>query len=558
MNEHINLEASLEALGASLRSRPRLADRVMDEVRRAAADGSNDAQSTPALLPMGAPRRMLRGRRQFFSVAAGTIASISAALLAAIMMLPSPSVGWAEVTRAVEAQPWIRGTATFPQGGQGTMWLSSEQKVWAFQVGGSTYFYDGVRQVKYELRAGEKAITKLPLGEDDAEKVLAMNALSQDKSAVGHWLFGMEKVVSQAKREVTDSGKTWVEFQLTLWRGDMNRATLRVDPGTRLPVYLLFVSPKDASKSIKWQFDYPANGPSDIYALGVSRDLAIADRMPSNDALAALRAITKSRNAIGDFRLLVGQYPRGSNYFGAVVLRKGDRWRIDGYWDRGDADVATEPPEDQNWADWFDDRLKRCTTVPLSVCDGKTIWENSNREAGAPLIWKISAHNGPQDLMSGDGFPLGDLSGAFYVKIASLAFPDLSPQYWWKFEFDPHPADAPGCVLFKRSADTSAVEPTTGHEWYYVDPTKGHALVRAELFNLPPNVPATPETARARTTVRMDGYVQTKRGFWYPTVVHEAHGVNRESKTTVRYHFDFAAELPDSLFVLDNAQDAGQ
>ena len=237
-------------------------------------------------------------------------------------------------------------------------------------MGGSSYFYDGLEQVKYEFPEGGKSITKLPLGEDDAQRVLSMNALSQGKSAVGHWLFGTEKIVSQERREVTEAGKTWIEFQMTLWRGDMNQATLRVDPETRLPVYLLLMSPKNAKKSIKWQFDYPADGPTDIYALGVPHETKIDDRMPSNDALAVLRAIAKSRERIGDFRLLVGESP-AYGQFGSVVGVKG----IAGEWIYTGTTAMTtlrsSHLKDQNWAEWFEAQLKGCEPVPVLSAMGR-------------------------------------------------------------------------------------------------------------------------------------------------------------------------------------------
>jgi hypothetical protein len=155
-------------------------------------------------------------------------------------------VVWADVTQAIRAQGWIRGTVTFADGEDGTMWLSPGREIWAFRLGGSSYFYDGPGRVKFERRAGGESITKLPLGEDDAQRVLSMNALSRGESAVGHWLLGTEKVVSQERSEVTEAGKPWVEFRMTLGRGEMNRATLRVDPETRLPVSLSLASPTDA------------------------------------------------------------------------------------------------------------------------------------------------------------------------------------------------------------------------------------------------------------------------------------------------------------------------
>ena len=70
-----------------------------------------------------------------------------------------------------------------------------------------------------------------------------------------------------------------------------------------------------------------------------------------------------------------------------------------------------------------------------------------------------------QDLLSGEG-NLGHINLAPYAKIASLIYPDLTPRFGWGFEFDPHPADAPGCVLIKRSAHLAKAEPTLEHDWY--------------------------------------------------------------------------------------------
>ncbi len=110
--------------------------------------------------------------------------------------------------------------------------------------------------------------------------------------------------------------------------------------------------------------------------------------------------------------------------------------------------------------------------------------------------------------------------------------------------------------------------PAVGHEWYYVDPAKRHAVVRVELFSLPPESPSDSNAARTRATIRMDNFQQTKQGFWYPAVIHttmpvytimpgggeinlrQDPGAIRQMKATIRYHFDFAADLLDSLFTV--------
>ena len=249
---------------------------------------------------------------------------VAAILLAVMMLFPSHSVGWAEVTQAIHAQKWIHAMVRHHDGKSSEMWLSPDQQIWAFRVDDSSYFYSGRERVKYEFvpGPGDRSVTKLPLGEDSAQKVLSMNALSQGKSAVGHWLFGTEKIVSQERKEMTEAGRTWIEFSMTLWRGHRNQATLRVDPETKLPVSLVLVSPANPKDPLTWHFDYPETGPIDIYALGVPRETRIDDRMPRNGALTVLRAMANSREEIGDFRLLVGKHLRYGD-LAAVVCAKG-------------------------------------------------------------------------------------------------------------------------------------------------------------------------------------------------------------------------------------------
>lgn len=163
--------------------------------------------------------------------------------------------------------------------------------------------------------------------------------------------------------------------------------------------------------------------------------------------------------------------------------------------------------------------------------------------------------------MSGAG--LGNLSAAPFAKWPSLLYPDLTPLPGWEFEGDMHPADAPGCVLIKRSTRVTWPPGTMGHEWYYIDPAKGYAVVRAELFNLPPGAPALPETSQFRQTIAMDEFRQSPQGFWYPTAINAAMpfgpannpqppGGSKQLRSAVRYHFDFETELPDALFEVDS------
>jgi len=569
MNWESSLEDRLEALGVELRARPRLTAGVLDELSRSefevprAEDMTTDLSEVPT-------SSFARSRRRFITVAASALATLAAVLVIAIALLPAPSVSWADVTKAIGARPWIRGRTTLEgipgrtsfEGHQtATMWMSAERDVWAFRSPDACYFFDGRDRAKYEYRTGDKKITKLPLGEENIQRVLPLAALSQDKSTIGPWLFGTEKIMEQERVEVEQDGKTWIDFHLVLRRAETYYLTLRVDPRTRLPVYLLSTSAKNKAKSYKWEFDYPAIGPTDIYALGVSHDITIKDRLLSKEALQVLDAMTASRASIGDFRLLVnldGELSFSPNAF--LVSRKANRWRIDSCWPPADVGSPTQPAEEQNAGVSIDERLKQYNLVPLYICNGTTVWQNTSWQPGTKPQWQVCEHVYPQDLMSGDG--LARMPLAPFVKFASLLYPDLWPKRGWQFSFDPSPADAPGLVLVKRSARLATAEPLMGHEWYYIDPSKGYAVVRAELLNLPIDMPADPQATKQRETIHVEDFRQAPSGFWYAATAHDTRPSSRpiskplgksnfrSFQSTIHYQFDFEADLPDALFTI--------
>lgn len=545
MNENHPLEDRLEALGTALRTRPSIVNRVLTEARESAANGSATERT-------GDGPRARAWRRRIPAAVTAVVAMGATAVGILLMLTPAPSVGWAEVVEELQARPWIRGTATLTDGDAVTMWLSPERRIWAYKlgIGGTSLFCDGRQRVKYEHRGGENAITKLPLGEEDAQRVLPVEALSRDESAIGPWLFG-EKIVQQRRQEVTEAGKTWIDFKLTLWRGPTNQATLRVDPETRLPVYILLESPTGKTEPIKWEFDYPADGPADIYALGVPRETKIDDQMPNDEVVAVLDAMAASRALVGDFRLTVGDQADRRTF---VVSRKGDRWRIDVY-NGPHSLMRTDSPEEvpHSVNDWLAGRLEQSEPRLLYLCDGTSVLQNENSSPPKPEVpwWELQRHIAPQDLLTCSHSFQSGLSLARYVCLTKLVYPDLTPTRGWGFEFDPRPADAPDCILIKRSV--LATSGSGAHEWFYLDPSRGYAVVRAELFSLrlPPHAPADMEAASWRQTIRMENFEQSPRGFWYPTVVHDTESGHTH---TIRYRFEFDVELADSLFAPPEAE----
>jgi hypothetical protein len=516
-----------------------------------------------------------RGRSRFVAASAG-LAVAAACALAFFLMPPSKdAVAWEDVNKAVTSQSWIR-VAISGDGQSGTMWLSPERQVWAARRDRWFVFKDGRERATYEYRMGAGQIVKTALSEVDTRLVSSVDYASQ-----GLWFFGTERVISQERREVREDGKKWIEFDLVFWRGDMSLGTLRVDPATRLPVYLLLRSRTDAKKSLRYDYTYSGDGPADIYALGVPAGTKIDDRMPPKDAARVLDAIAASRARIGDFRLVVAELragPTGGRPGGFIVWRKGDRWRIDMCYSENQSGGQTaKPPDGLGWGDPFLEKLKLSWAGPLYLCDGLSVYFNRNLswpgggKKDATITWKREEQVAPRDLLSGEG--RAGVGLASHVKIASLVYPDLSGVVG--IEFDPRPPAMPGCVLLKWSALGNAEPTMRYHQWYYLDPTKGYAVVRAEEFELPPGAPADPLTARWRAIVRLEDFQQSPQsqqlpqGFWYPSTVQRSEvdleprfqkgePEVRHRSFTVHYHMDFNVALPDSLFAMDEAGKPGK
>lgn len=431
------------------------------------------------------------------------------------------------------------------------MWVSPRQRVWAYKNDDRIEFCDEGQRARHQYDRRKKTFTKLPLGEETVDRILPLHDLSADGSTVGHWMFGTEKIVDQKRRELTVDGKRWIEFDLVFSRGEEGSRILRVDPDTRLPVSLSFRSHKQGGKPWKWAFDYPERGPNDIYEMGVPRDAPIEDRMPSYDARRVLDSLAANRRRIGDFRVVIAEVP-GSIY---LVWRKGDRWRVDWQplWEANRQGALR--PEGQTLNAWFEQLLRM--SVPWYRCDGKSVYKNAVGRHAAEPSWEAT-RMAPQELLSGGRD--GGLPQA--VRFAQILFPDLTPIPGFGFEFDPRSQVADGRVLIRVSARLATHEPMTAHEWYFIDSQQGPAVVLTELFNLPAGSAPYPTKTDLRQTIRVEDLDKSPAGGWYPKLIRnirpgtdgrDENGKPRStrSETTIQYHFDFDAELPDSLFTLD-------
>ncbi len=526
MNNDI-IEKQLQQLGESLRNRESITDQMLKNLGEQPQKNQRDKQH--------AERGSTGFKSRWFAFAA-SLAVVACCLGVMLFSLFSrPQVSWGQMTRAVQEQEWIRGTAE-GKNGKRTVWVSTKNNKWAINFSSTKIFCNQTKKIKYEYIDWEKTITKLPVDDHTIEKVLPVTALSQDKKAIEPWLFGTEKVISQKRKVVSEKGKKWIEFELLMWRGSMRNAVLRVDPKTKLPVRLTFSSNGSSETSV-WEFDYPLRGPSDIYAMGVPRDTKIVDLIPDKRTQLLLKELKQNRNRIEDFRMVVRRSPER---LAMVVFKKGRKWRVD-YCSWNSTTLIPELSNDG----WYDGKLPGVHSAPLYVSDGTEVWQNTNFRVGQKTNWKKSEYVGPRNLLNGED--LGNMTLAPYTKLISALYPKIEPRKGWKLSVDYKPKGHKGKVLIKTSVELAGGK-SFGHNWYYLNPAKGHAVDRIELFTTTDGNAEDKNSIIDWQVITMDDFFQSKKGVWLCRKATFPH--YPIDKATATYHFDFPNKLDDKLFKL--------
>ena len=159
------------------------------------------------------------------------------------------------------------------------------------------------------------------------------------------------RIVKQRQRSVTEQGRRWILYELELEpQGGGPKPpieippismVIRVNPEKMLPDSVTitqgkFKVPQPESKAIAREavkaeiaFDYPAEGPADIYALGVPRNAPVEDRMPPPDLDRIIKIVQQNRRDFDDYLAVAGGYYRDESYIVHLIRCKGDKFRVD-------------------------------------------------------------------------------------------------------------------------------------------------------------------------------------------------------------------------------------
>jgi hypothetical protein len=474
---------------------------------------------------------------------------------------------------ADEAQPvsWIRGQFEDEYGNRRTLWLSPEKQVWSLQSEKVTTFCNNLEEVRLDYYPSSNEIHKTWICDQSLQDILPLEALAENAQSLGTVLLGSEKIIRQNRVELVENGRPWIEFQMVLANVDKDFLNLRVDPATRLPVRIeRNWDPKYQSKCPpdRWVFDTPAEGPRDIYDLGVPRDAPVKDLAPPHEIRSLLVRMAAGRESLGDFALTVGQTFHSANrepsFGGHMVYRCDERWRVDFISGIIGNDLPPHALE-LEWSDWF--RRQKFAVLDQTICDGSSVWRKGASRGRGEVHWRFQEQILPSDLWGSarSGFQIHEREA---MAILSQVYPDPM-SFRGEMQLDRSPEDTTGCVVLKSiRRDPETLQSVMEH-WTTVDTARGFAVVKSELIRRNEH-----GVAEVEQEVTMESFVQTPTGFWYPMIVRRndrgANQImvsltnsNRQSKEirqttnqeTVTYlYFDPNPKLADSLFEIDLKQ----
>jgi hypothetical protein len=492
------------------------------------------------------------------------------------------SRAWAQVVDAVRARPWLHGVAEGIKEDESTagkieIWISMINAVGAMRHGSMAIFDDGTSGVRQEYDPERKEIirTSTPPGTD--KLICSMQAIFADlfrgREKVGQDIGG-RPIVKQERRRVSDQGREWVDYSLSLGSGGTPRIVFRVDPKTLLPQsmeYFDATSPEAGAKpQVRFILDYPNDGPSDIYALGVPRSAKIVNRVPPPDLARVVEGVRNSRQRFDSYYAIVAEtmdapaIGRSDKWWQAPTLHqvwsKDDCWRVEQGRRFRDMhappfDAPAEPPADvTDKMAWWKNHLKDFDFQPSGVCDGKAIYAPKRAPPGTMETQQSTVWETWQTISPGTGRalaasfgPAGDFMPEHYAYSVAIGEPNRDTNV----QLDPNPSEGPaGALLLKYRVHSTNLNVIPSCR-YWVDPARSYVTLRYELGEAV-DAKAGPD-AKWPDTYVLEELRQAPSEIWYATVVRrlwsgKVTSPDRRGSTVYWFFVDFKADTPDTLF----------
>ena len=502
-----------------------------------------------------------------------------------------PQKTFAEVAAALEQQPWIHVVDAGSQGGKREIWYSPTKKIFATRDDQSIQFRDHKRSEYYAYDVKNKTLYRVPeyrsMALDQQEKsysafVAAMRIIFQDEKLPDRPLEKLEflgsqqagwKVIDQKLEKTEAGGHAWLDYHLTLRdpkQPEPCTMEFRVDAATKLLKSARFETKRE-SKQEFWesQFEYPDDGPRDIYALGVPKIATLVDRTPSDEMKRIFESLENGRRQMDNYRAVLEddslqQDVSGWMQLPKIIYRKGTKFCVvNPYWSSKYPPELKKPATNENMAEWWRARLKQFQFYPWAIYTGPTLFNINTKDAddagGGKHLEVASVHETDMRNSQTTSWSYGEWSPELICR------PDVPiPQETMEPVLDKNPQEGPpGTILLhvRRLDKVDTVHTADGRELvqpdayrYWLDPAHDYVVVRFDMLS-----GAEQGKEEIISSHIVEDFAKSPSGVWYATrylsrtqanakLSAELHGA-KYMEWEHRFYVDFDVDIPDAMFV---------
>jgi hypothetical protein len=317
-------------------------------------------------------------------------------------------------------------------------------------------------------------------------------------------------------------------------------ARITLQDNGNLPVFGVVQFSRDGlSQTIETTWEYPQTGPADIFALGVSKDTTLIDRIPTPAVKQLVADVYKGRLQFDDYRAVVfatdserlndvGTYrvslvSKKANRL--VLLRNADRLvALEG---QSQKEVAAQILADPKMIKW----------VPASLIDGGTHYFFRDDTAGGFYTTRSS------DVAEGFTIPGAERVPHLVGRPPTgIGLPTMGATL--ELSADGIPSD---CVLLrtnqtiKNESLQNPVQQFRDAE-YWISRTKDFLVLRTQHR----------WEDGSTSVLTLGDLVQSPSGYWYPQSVSRSRVDSSDRPVVQSYHVDFTAPLSDAMFDLND------
>ncbi|MCU0714222.1 MAG: hypothetical protein MUC43_19365 [Pirellula sp.] len=473
------------------------------------------------------------------------------AILFGVQMLPTANA-LEQIARALTNVHCIKST---------TVIGNTNSESWLVLPTGQTAFKDDQRiefadssaatLTTYDLRTKELVRSPLPEPRNSAMLVELVESLAATgKGNVTKTIRGMD--IKSIKVDKTGAHRV-LHLDLVSQDGAISGyAKITLQDNSDLPIRgVVNFSRGDATQQIETTWEYPTNGPADVFELGVPQETALIDRVPTPEVKQLVADVYKGRLSFDDYRAVVFATKSGTlndidSLEVSLVSKKGNRLALlrnadvlDEYEGLEAADVAAallKNPSSINWQ-------------PATLILGQDMVRFSIVVANDPsvkgkLSYRISRNpNSPEYFICPSSHRVPNLVGRPMTGVGSnsTGASIVSDQS--------HGPE--GCIQLRTlsapqraSGNLEQEELGIGHQKtsdYWIDPTKGSLVIeyRTQMHD------------GATSTFTLGELTRSPAGHWYPKITTHTDSVT--SQTTIyRYFIEFSNPLPDIMFEPDH------